>query len=99
MRMTTMRFRAMRMRLRTMRMTTMRLRKMRTVATLEGKYDDIVLIMISTMKQRGGKKDCDKKKDQQKDFDNNREMTDLESTVATLEGSLKMVNENYVGLR
>ena len=26
-------------------------------------------------------------------------MTDLESTVATLEGSLKMVNENYVGLR
>ena len=62
MRMTTMRFRAMRMRLRTMRMTTMRLRKMRTVATLEGKYDDIVLIMISTMKQRGGKKDCDKKR-------------------------------------
>ena len=97
MRMTTMRFRAMRMRLRTMRMTTMRLRKMRTVATLEGKYDDIVLIMISTMKQRGGKKGS--KKDQQKDCDNNREMTDLESTVATLEGSLKMVNENYVGLR
>jgi len=28
-----------------------------------------------------------------------REMTDLESSVATLEGSLKMVNENYVGLR
>ena len=26
-------------------------------------------------------------------------MTDLESTVATLEESLKMVNENYVGLR
>ena len=33
------------------------------------------------------------------DLDKIREMTDLESTVATLEGSLKMVNENYVGLR
>ena len=28
-----------------------------------------------------------------------REMTDLESQVASVEGSLKMVNENYVGLR
>ena len=26
-------------------------------------------------------------------------MTDLESQVASVEGSLKMVNENYVGLR
>ena len=26
-------------------------------------------------------------------------MTDLEGTVATLEENLKMVNENYVGLR
>ena len=33
------------------------------------------------------------------ELDKIREMTDLESTVATLEGSLKMVNENYVGLR
>ena len=33
------------------------------------------------------------------DCKTNREMTDLESTVATLEENLKMVNENYVGLR
>ena len=26
-------------------------------------------------------------------------MTELETKVATLEGNLKMVNENYIGLR